>query len=270
MLNGLKIVVVLPAYNAEPTLRRTVAEIPRDVADEVLLVDDGSCDATAEVALAMGLPTFVHPRNYGYGRNQKTCCRQALDRGADIIVMLHPDYQYTPKLITAMVAMIASGEFDVVLGSPILGVGALAGGMPRYKYVANRVLTLVQNLVLHYKLSEYHTGYRAFSRDVLLSLPLEENADDFVFDNEMLTQAICFGYRIGEISCPTRYAAESSSIPLGRAIRYGFGVLATSLCFRLARWGIARAPIFSTDGRKLSHDGRAPEPFTAVATSHAR
>ncbi|MFY9571877.1 MAG: glycosyltransferase family 2 protein, partial [Blastocatellia bacterium] len=227
MLNGRKIVVVMPAYNAARTLERTCREIPREVVDEVLLVDDSSSDATVELAREIGLTVFLHNQNLGYGRNQKTCYREALESGADIVVMLHPDYQYSPKLLTSLAGLIASGEYDVGLGSRILGVGALRGGMPLYKYFSNRLLTLFQNVLLNYKLSEYHTGYRAFSRTVLERLPLEENSDDFVFDNEVLAQVIYFKYRIGEVSCPTRYFAEASSINFPRSVRYGLGVLAT-------------------------------------------
>lgn len=252
MLHGQRIIVVMPAYNAEKTLRRTVGEIPVDVVDGLLLVDDASRDATTAIAASLGIPTLVHRRNFGYGRNQKTCYRRALALGADIVVMLHPDYQYTPRLITPMASLIASGTCDVVLGSRILGRGALAGGMPRYKYVGNRALTLFQNLLLGHKLSEYHTGYRAFSRQVLESLPLEENSDDFVFDNEMLVQTLHFGFRIGEISCPTRYFAQASSIPFGRAIRYGLGVVRTTLAYRLHRGGLWRSALFAGDGRRLN------------------
>lgn len=251
MLNGKKIVVVMPAYNAEKTLERTIADIPREIVDHLILVDDASKDRTAELAASLGVTTFVHRRNFGYGRNQKTCYRQALELGADIVVMLHPDYQYTPKLITAMAGLITSGEFDVVLGSRILGVGALAGGMPLYKYVFNRCLTFFQNVVMGHKLSEYHTGYRAFSRQVLTDLPLHENDDDFVFDNEMLAQAIYFGFRIGEVSCPTKYFEDASSINFRRSVTYGLGVLKTSLSFRLNRWGLQKSRIFQRDGRKL-------------------
>ncbi|MCE9603960.1 MAG: glycosyltransferase family 2 protein [Planctomycetia bacterium] len=254
MLNGRKIVVVMPAYNAEKTLRRTFDEIPHDIVDAVLLVDDGSRDSTTKLAASLGIPTFVHVRNYGYGRNQKTCYLEALRLGADIVVMLHPDYQYSPKLITAMAGLITSGEFDVVLGSRILGVGALAGGMPFYKYVFNRGLTLAQNILQRHKLSEYHTGYRAFSRRVLTELPLNENSDDFVFDNEMLAQAIYFGFRIGEVTCPTKYFEDASSINFRRSVVYGLGVLRTSLLFRLNRWGWAKTNIFDAAGRKLDDD----------------
>jgi glycosyltransferase involved in cell wall biosynthesis len=261
VLNGKKIVVVMPAYNAASTLRQTYDEVPADFVDEVLLVDDHSSDATVELAREMGLTTFLHQENLGYGRNQKTCYREALRRGAEIIVMLHPDYQYSPKLIVSMAAMIAYGEYDVVLGSRILGVGALEGGMPLYKYVANRFLTLAQNLLLSYKLSEYHTGYRAFARQVLEQLPLEENSDDFVFDNELLAQAIYFKRRIGEVSCPTRYFPEASSINFQRSVRYGLGVLSTSFKFCLQRMKCGRFRIFDPQGLRLlaDSDERAPE-----------
>src|SRR5512138_277035 len=242
MLNNKKIVVVLPAYNASKTLEITYNEIPFEFVDEVILVDDASRDDTAEVARRLGIRTIVHEKNTGYGGNQKTCYRTALEHGADIVVMLHPDYQYTPKLITAMAAMIAGGEYDVVLGSRILGTGALLGGMPLYKFVSNRFLTLFQNILVGQKLSEYHTGYRAFSKEVLMRLPLNENSDDFVFDNEMLVQAIRFGFRIGEISCPTRYLEESSSINFRRSVVYGLGVLASSVKFRLHALGLAKYP----------------------------
>ncbi|UTG91862.1 glycosyltransferase family 2 protein [Geobacter sulfurreducens] len=245
MLNSRRIVVVLPAYNAEKTLEMTYAEIPFEHVDHVLLVDDASRDRTAQVAERLGIKTIVHDRNKGYGANQKTCYRAALDLGADIVIMVHPDYQYTPKLITAMAAMIAYGEFDAVLGSRILGIGALKGGMPLYKYVANRVLTLVENLLLSHKLSEYHTGYRAFSRQVLEQLPLDANGDDFVFDNQMLAQIIWHGYRIGELSCPTKYFEDASSINFRRSVIYGLGVLGTALEFRLARMGLIRSERFT-------------------------
>ena len=260
MLNGQKIVVVMPAYNAEKTLRRTLAEIPHDVVGGIILVDEASRDGTSKLAASLGIPTFVHLRNYGYGRNQKTCYAQALRMGADVVVMLHPDYQYSPKLITAMAAMITDGDFDVVLGSRILGVGALAGGMPLYKYVFNRSLTLAQNILCGHKLSEYHTGYRAFSRRVLLELPLHENSDDFVFDNQMLAQAIYFKYRIGEVSCPTKYFEDASSINFRRSCKYGLGVLGTSALFRLNRLGLAKSRIYAADGRKL-HDPSVPADY---------
>ncbi len=244
MLNGKRIVVVLPAYNAAKTLEKTWQEIPFEFVDDVVLVDDASRDDTAEEARRLGIRTIVHERNTGYGGNQKTCYRSALSLGADIVIMLHPDYQYTPRLITAMAAMIAYGEFDAVLASRILGVGALKGGMPLYKYLANRGLTLVENLLLGHKLSEYHTGYRAFSREVLETLPLETNSDDFVFDNQMLAQIIWAGFRIGEVSCPTKYFDDASSINFRRSVTYGFGVLWTACLFRLARLGVGRPRLF--------------------------
>lgn len=248
MLCEKRIVVVMPAYNAERTLEQTVLEIDRDYVDEIVLVDDGSHDGTVAQAKALGLNTFIHPKNRGYGGNQKSCYREALRLGADIVVMVHPDYQYSPKLIVALAGMIASGHYDCVLGSRILGGGAIKGGMPLYKYIANRVLTLFQNLCLKAKLSEYHSGFRAFSSELLRSLPLEENSDDFVFDNEMLAQAVWFGFRLGEVSCPTRYMEEASSISFRRSVRYGFGVLGVSLKFIVARSGVARPAIFRDGG----------------------
>jgi len=245
MLNGKKIVVVMPAYNAEKTLEKTYAEIPFEIVDDVILVDDASRDRTSELARSMGIRTIVHEKNLGYGGNQKSCYRAALEIGADIVIMVHPDYQYTPKLIPAMASMIAYGEFDSVLASRILGVGALQGGMPLYKYIANRFLTLVENILLGHKLSEYHTGYRAFSREILERLPLDKNSDDFVFDNQMLAQIIWAGYRIGELSCPTKYFPEASSINFRRSAIYGLGVLKTAVQFRLQKWGLASSPIFS-------------------------
>jgi glycosyltransferase involved in cell wall biosynthesis len=234
----------MPAYNAERTLARTYEEIPFDIVDDVILVDDASSDRTTATARNMGIKTIVHEKNLGYGGNQKTCYRTALGLGADIVIMLHPDYQYTPRLIPAMASMIAYGEFDAVLASRILGIGALKGGMPLYKYIANRFLTLVENLLLGHKLSEYHTGYRAFSREVLERLPLENNSNDFVFDNQMLAQIIWFGYRIGELSCPTKYLTDASSINFWRSVVYGLGVLRTAVQFRLQKWGIHLSKIF--------------------------
>jgi glycosyltransferase involved in cell wall biosynthesis len=245
MIAGRRVTIVLPAYNAAKTLKQTYQEIPRDIVDDILLVDDASQDATLAVAKSLGIQTIRHERNRGYGGNQKTCYRAALAAGADIVIMLHPDYQYTPRLVTAMAAMIASDQFDVVLASRILGRGALAGGMPRYKYVANRILTLFQNILLGQKLSEYHTGYRAWSRRVLETLPLEHCSEDFVFDNQMLAQSTYYGFRIGEISCPTRYFPEASSINFRRSVVYGAGVVRTSVQYRLQRWGLARFAIFS-------------------------
>ena len=251
MINGKRIAVVMPAYNAERTLERTVRELP-DVVDIKILVDDCSKDKTAHLAESLGVQTFVHDTNYGYGRNQQTCYREALAAGADIVVMVHPDYQYTPSLVSAMAGMVASGVYDMVLGSRILGGGALKGGMPRYKYVANRFLTAFQNLFLGAKLSEYHTGFRAFSRELLQTLPLLENSDDFVFDNQMIAQTIMFGFRIGEISCPTKYFEEASSINFRRSVKYGTGVLATTASFIAHRAGLVRAPIFDATGRKVT------------------
>jgi glycosyltransferase involved in cell wall biosynthesis len=251
MLFGKKIVVVMPAYNAEPTLRKTYAEIPLQYVDEVILVDDGSSDKTAEIAQSLGVRTLVHRKNLGYGGNQKTCYAEALQQGADVVVMLHPDYQYTPNLLVAMSSLIAVGQYDVVLGSRILCQSSIAGGMPVYKYVANRALTFFENLMLGQKLSEYHTGYRAFSRKVLESLPLHENSDDFVFDNQMLAQIAWFGFSIGEISCPTKYFAEASSINLRRSITYGLGVVRTSIAYRLEKLGLAHHRIFAKDGARL-------------------
>jgi glycosyltransferase involved in cell wall biosynthesis len=244
MIADRKICVVLPAYNAGRTLERTFREISSHVADDVILVDDASTDDTLEVAKKLGIFAVAHHENKGYGGNQKTCYRFALERGADIVIMLHPDYQYSPKLLLPMASMLCSGLFDVVLGSRILGIGARAGGMPLYKYIANRALTLVQNILLGRKLSEYHTGYRGFTRLVIEALPLEHNSDDFVFDNQMLSQAIYKGFRVGEISCPARYFPEASSINFRRSVIYGFGVLKTSISFRLARLGFDRSTIF--------------------------
>ena len=261
MIHGKRVVVVLPAYNAAKTLERTYAEIPHDVVDEVILVDDASQDETVTVARRLGITTVAHPQNLGYGGNQKTCYRTALARGADVVIMVHPDYQYTPALVTAMASMVATGVYDAVLGSRILGGGALRGGMPFYKYVANRLLTAFQNMATGRKLSEYHTGYRAFRREVLETLPLEENSNDFVFDNEMLGQIIAFRYSIGEVSCPTRYFEEASSISFARSIRYGLGVLRVSLTVWLHRWGLARIRMFLPEGRRLrlSPDGGTPD-----------
>ena len=244
MIANRRICVVLPAYNAARTLEMTFHEIPADVVDDVILVDDASTDDTLRLAKNLGVFAVRHDYNKGYGGNQKTCYRLALERGADIVIMLHPDYQYTPKLLLPMASMLCSGLFDVVLGSRILGTGALAGGMPLYKYMANRVLTFVQNILLGHKLSEYHTGYRGFTRSVIERLPLEHNSDDFIFDNQMLSQVIYRGYRVGEISCPAKYFPEASSIDFHRSVIYGLGVLKTSISFRLARLGFDRDTIF--------------------------
>ncbi|HZR67357.1 MAG TPA: glycosyltransferase family 2 protein [Terriglobales bacterium] len=250
MLNGKRIAVVMPAYNAEKTLEPTVQELP-DIVDIRILVDDNSKDRTVDIARELGLVHFVHDRNYGYGRNQQTCYREALAQGADVVIMVHPDYQYTPLLVTAMASMVAYGVYDVVLGSRIIGGQALRGGMPLYKYVFNRLLTAFENLFLGIKVSEYHTGYRAFSRNVLTTLPLLENSDDFVFDNQMLAQCAFFGFRIGEVSCPTKYFPEASSINFRRSVKYGLGVLATTMQFAFQKWGLAKFSIFNREGRKL-------------------
>src|SRR6266404_9267822 len=250
MINGKHIAVVMPAYNAEKTLQATVGELP-DLVDIRILVDDHSSDQTVDLAHRLGLYVFQHDRNYGYGRNQQTCYREALNAGADVVIMLHPDYQYTPLLITAMASMVAYGVYDVVLGSRILGGTALSGGMPVYKYIANRMLTAFENIFLRIKVSEYHTGYRAFSREVLTKLPLLENSDDFVFDNQMLAQCAYFGFKIGEVSCPTKYFPEASSINFRRSVKYGLGVLATTLQFAFQKWGLAHYRIFDSEGRNL-------------------
>ena len=245
MLHNQKVIVVLPAFRAHKTLAQTFHDIPKDVVDDVLLVDDASDDQTVQTARDLGIKTFVHEENLGYGANQKTCYTEALRAGADIVVMLHPDYQYEPRLITAMAGMVASGIYDVVTGSRILANSARGGGMPLYKYVSNRFLTAFQNALMGTKLSEFHTGYRAFSRNVLETLPLLANSDDFVFDNQMLTQAVAFGFSIGEISCPTKYFPEASSINFRRSIVYGLGVVFTSISYRLWRWHLSRPKHFS-------------------------
>jgi glycosyltransferase involved in cell wall biosynthesis len=265
MINGKRIAVVMPAYNAEKTLEATVGEIP-DLVDIRILVDDHSRDATVALARRLGLQVFQHDRNYGYGRNQQTCYREALAAGAGVVIMLHPDYQYTPLLITAMASMIAYDVYDVVLGSRIIGGRALMGGMPVYKYISNRLLTAFENLFLRVKLSEYHTGYRAFSRQVLTELPLLENSDDFVFDNQMLAQCVHFGFRIGEVSCPTKYFAEASSINFRRSVKYGLEVLATTLQFAAQKIGLVHLPRFSQQGRKLETE-RDPYYTTHTATA---
>lgn len=244
MISGKKVIVVFPAYNAERTLERTFREVDTDIVSETILVDDASKDHTAEVARRLGIHTVVHSRNKGYGGNQKTCYREALSRGADIVVMVHPDYQYSPRLIPAMASMIASGHYDAVMGSRMLGQNARRGGMPVYKYISNRFLTLSQNLLMGQKLSEYHTGYRAFSRALLESLPLEDYDDDFIFDNQMIAQAMYFGWRVGEISCPTRYFDEASSINFKRSCTYGLGVLGVSFNCWKARKRIAASRLF--------------------------
>lgn len=245
MINGKKIAVVLPAFNAEKTLERTYGEIPMDIVDDVILTDDKSNDSTLEIARKLGIRHIIsHEENKGYGANQKTCYKNALELGADIIIMLHPDYQYTPKLIHSMSYLIANGLYKVVLGSRILGRGAVKGKMPYFRYFFNRVLTLIQNILLRQKLSEYHTGYRAYSREVLEKISFNSNSDDFVFDNQVLAQIIYKGYDIGEISCPTKYFPEASSINFGRSIVYGFGVLSTSFKYFLDKTGIWHFRLF--------------------------
>jgi glycosyltransferase involved in cell wall biosynthesis len=246
MVRNLKVVVVMPAYNAEKTLRATYKEIPHDIVDEVILVDDASQDTTTKIAKKLRIRTVIHPKNRGYGGNQKTCYKTALSRKADIVIMLHPDYQYTPKLISAMAYLLESGLYDVVLGSRILGGQALAGGMPLYKFISNRFLTLLQNILMGAKLSEYHTGYRAFTRKVLETVPLEDNSEDFVFDNQMLSQIHYMGFKIAEITCPAKYFTEASSINFARSLRYGLGCLWTALLFRLSVMGLVRSKLFPT------------------------
>jgi glycosyltransferase involved in cell wall biosynthesis len=249
MLHGKRIVVVMPAYHAGRTLEATWRDLPHDIVDQVVVVDDASDDDTVAVARALGLDVILHPHNMGYGANQKTCYREAIARSADIVVMVHPDYQYDPRLVTAMAGMVASGIYDMVLGSRILGSGAMRGGMPAWKYLANRLLTLFENVMLGAHLSEYHTGYRAYSRSLLDALPWQRNSDDFVFDNQILAQAIIGRYGIGEVSVPTRYFAEASSIGFRRSVRYGFGVVGTTLLAFLARTGIYRHRLFDLDAR---------------------
>lgn len=246
MINNKKLVIVLPAYNAALTLRKTYSEIPFDIVDEVVLVDDASKDATIEVAREIGIRHVIrHEKNKGYGGNQKSCYDKALELGADIVIMLHPDYQYTPKLITAMASIIANDLYPVVLGSRILGKGALKGGMPMYKYIFNRFLTFSQNVLVNQKLSEYHTGYRAFSREVLESINYHANSDDFVFDNQMLSQIIYAGYDIAEVTCPTKYFPEASSINFRRSMKYGLGVLGVSLNHFFNKLGLAKSDIYT-------------------------
>ncbi len=252
MLEGKKIIVVLPAYNAEKTLKRTYDDIPKDIVDEIILVDDHSRDDTIKVAKKLGIKCFVHEVNLGYGGNQKTCYREALKLGADIVIMLHPDYQYPPKLITAMAAQISCGMFDIVLGSRILAGYAMKGGMPIYKYISNRILTFLENIVLFQKISEYHTGYRAYSREVLLDLPLLENSHDFIFDNQLITQAVFKNYRIGEISTPCNYNEDCSSINFKRSCIYGLGVLWNALNYRLQKLGWVKLAMYDfKNGKKI-------------------
>ena len=251
MINGKKIVVVMPAYNAEKTLEVTYSEIYRDFVDKIILVDDFSSDNTKDVAKELNITTIVHKKNKGYGGNQKSCYLAALKENADIVIMLHPDYQYTPKLVPAMASMIAFGEYDAVIGSRMLNNSALKGGMPLYKFICNKALTLFQNIVMGQRLSEYHTGFRAFSKEILTSLPLNDCSDDFVFDNEMLALAFYHGFTIGEISCPTKYFPDASSINLKRSIQYGFGVLKVSIDYFLAKMSIYKSKIFKKDAKRL-------------------
>jgi glycosyltransferase involved in cell wall biosynthesis len=246
MVNGKKICVVLPAYNAAATLEKTFREIPTEIVDEIVLVDDASSDTTAEIAKELGIKHVIrHDKNRGYGGNQKSCYKKALELESDIIVMLHPDYQYTPKLIYSIVSIIAFDVYPVVLASRILGKGAFKGGMPMYKYVANRFLTLAQNILMSQKLSEYHSGYRAFSSEIFEKIDVSQNSDDFVFDNQMLAQVFYAGFEIGEVTCPTKYFKEASSINFSRSVTYGLGVLGVSLKYRLAKWGIYKSTIFN-------------------------
>ncbi|RFF32034.1 glycosyltransferase family 2 protein [Wenzhouxiangella sediminis] len=247
MIRDHRVVVVMPAYNAARTLEKTLAEVPRDIVDEIVLVDDASQDDTADLARSLGIEHVIrHDENRGYGGNQKTCYRKAQELGADIVIMLHPDYQYSPRLIPAMAELVASGLFPVVLGSRILGGGAISGGMPVYKYLANRLLTAFQNLCTGAKLSEYHTGYRAFSARIIEQLDLDANSDDFIFDNQMLAQVLGKGFRIGEVTCPTHYFGEASSINFRRSVTYGLGVIGVSIQHLLGRTGIRRSRFFAS------------------------
>ncbi|MFZ0667818.1 MAG: glycosyltransferase family 2 protein [Acidimicrobiales bacterium] len=269
MLGSRRVVVVMPAYNAALTLRRTVAEIDRNVVDEILMVDDASTDATIQEARRLGITTEIHPQNRGYGGSQKTCYSRALAHDADVIVMLHPDYQYSPRLVPAMAAMIASDEYDFVLGSRILAQNAIEGGMPRYKYLSNRALTLVENMMLGSKLSEFHTGLRAYNRELLEAIPYELNSDDFVFDNQVIVQALAAGARLGELSCPTRYEPESSSINFWRSTKYGFGVLASAYQYRRQMAGKASYPYLDVIPMRPAAVGGRVNSSVASATSPA-
>jgi glycosyltransferase involved in cell wall biosynthesis len=264
VLHGKRITVVLPAYNAGATLKTTVDELDLAVVDDVIVVDDASTDGTIDVATALGLMVIRHSTNLGYGANQKSCYRAALALGADVVVMVHPDYQYSPLLVPAMAAMIAYGEYDLVLGSRVLAQNAVARGMPRYKYISNRGLTFAENLLARQKLSEYHTGLRAFSRALLAALPLHRNSDDFVFDNQIIAQALAADARIGELSCPTRYHAAASSIGFARSIRYGIGVLRTAVQYRLQAEGLRSFPYLEVS--PLERDAVSPTPAGITAT----
>ena len=251
MINGKQVCVVMPAYNAEKTLKRTYDEIPKDIVDDIILTDDASQDKTVKLSRELNIKTFVHTENRGYGGNQKTCYQAALESGADIVIMLHPDYQYNPKLIIPMAYMIAEEVFDTVIASRILGNKAMMGGMPLYKYISNRVLTLAENLIIQQKLSEYHTGYRAFSRKVLETIPLLENSDDFVFDNQMLCQILYFDFVVGEVSCPALYFPDASSISFSRSMTYGMGVMQTAMKYAFAKRDMGHFKIFNPKGKKL-------------------
>lgn len=253
MINNKKVVVIMPAYNAEKTLEKTYNEIYQNFVDEIILVDDFSSDETKEVAKKLNITTIVHEKNKGYGANQKSCYRAALKAGADIVIMVHPDYQYTPKLVPAMASMMAFDEYDAVIASRMLGNSALKGGMPLYKYISNRFLTEFENLVIGEKLSEYHTGFRGFTREILEKLPLEDCSDDFIFDNQMLALILYRGYKIGEISCPTKYFLEASSINFSRSCKYGLEVLSVSLKYRLAKMGV-KIPLFNNGGKVLDSE----------------
>ena len=253
MINGKKVIVIMPAYNAEKTLEKTYNEIYQNFVDEVILVDDFSYDETKEIAKRLDITTIVHEKNLGYGGNQKSCYRAALKAGADIVIMLHPDYQYTPKLIPAIASMMAFDEYDAVIASRMLGNSALKGGMPLYKFISNRFLTEFQNIVIGEKLSEYHTGFRGFTRKILETLPLEDCSNDFIFDNQMLALILFNGYKIGEISCPTKYFKEASSINFIRSCKYGLEVLLVSLKYRFAKLGFP-VKLFTKEGKKLEFD----------------
>ncbi len=256
MLNGKRICVVMPAYNAAKTLKKTYDDIPKDIVDDIILTDDASQDETVKLSRKLNIKTFVHTENRGYGANQKTCYQEALKIGADIVIMLHPDYQYNPKLIIPMASMMAEGIFDAVIASRILGNKAMQGGMPVYKYISNRVLTLAENLIIQQKLSEYHTGYRAFNRKVLKTIPLLENSDDFVFDNQMLCQTLYFGFSVGEVSCPALYFDDASSISFSRSMTYGMGVLQTAMKYACAKRSMGHFKIFNPHGKRLSDHAR--------------
>ena len=258
MINNKKVVVIMPAYNAEKTLEQTYNELYRDIVDEIILVDDNSSDRTKEVAQKLGITTIVHDQNKGYGGNQKTCYTAALKANADIVIMVHPDYQYSPKLVPAMATMLAFDEYDACIASRFIGKGALEGGMPLYKFIANKCLTWFQNMLTGERLTEYHTGFRAFTREVLETLPLKDCDDDFIFDNEMLALIFYKGYTIGQISCPTKYFPDASSINFMRSCKYGFGVLNVSILYALAKSGLYKSKIFKKNARTLDKNEELP------------